>query len=112
MTDHRTADRVSRTLMVVGTTLASVAAAVWMADALPTFPDWMLRLAVYKLAFASGAGLLIAGAVVRRSLKPSGAPAPPPEQLDAGATDFGRTPDASRRGATPLPVKQRGNTNP
>jgi hypothetical protein len=83
--DRSAPDRVSRTLMYVGTGLAVVAVAAWTFDAMPAMPEWMLRLAIYKLTLASGAGLLIAGAVLRRSFG-NRRPTPAAPQVGEGTT--------------------------
>jgi len=72
---RRGAERVSRALLYGGTALAVVAVGAWVLDVIPDVPEWMLRIAVYKLALGSGLGLMIAGAVLRRSLRETPAPA-------------------------------------
>ena len=70
-TDTAVAERVSRTLMYAGAGLGVLSVAAWILGGFPAMPEWMVRLAIYKLTFVSGAGLVIAGAVVRRSSKPA-----------------------------------------
>ena len=62
-------DRVAKALMIAGTALATVSVAAWGLNVLPAVPAWMIQLAIYKLTFISGAGLVIGGATLRRSLQ-------------------------------------------
>lgn len=65
--DSAIPERVSKALMIVGTTLAAVSVAAWALNFLPAMPVWLMQLAIYKLTFISGAGLVIGGATLRRS---------------------------------------------
>ena len=70
MTDEEaTPDRVAKALMVAGAALAAVSVAAWGLNFLPAIPAWMVQFAIYKLTFISGAGLVIGGATLRRSLQ-------------------------------------------
>ena len=62
------AGRVARVLMYGGTALALAGATAWALDVIPPLPEWMLRIAVYKLTLFGGAGMLVAGAALRRAL--------------------------------------------
>ena len=81
MNDNSTPERVSRALMIAGTALASLSVAAWGLNFLPVIPAWLIQLAIYKLTFISGAGLIIGGATLRRSLRLN-APQRPPELGD------------------------------
>ena len=69
----------------------------WVIDAFTAMPAWMLRLAVYKLVLASAAGLMIAGAVLRRELRVLA------RARAAGAAEADR---AIGAGAAPPPMPQ------
>jgi len=78
VSEGRTGLRIAAALMLAGTGLAVVSVGAWLGHFLPAVPAWMLQLAIYKLTFISGAGLVIAGAVVRRNLRlGAGQKAPP-----------------------------------
>lgn len=83
MNERRGAERISRALMIGGTGLAVVAVAVWGLDFLPQMPDWMIKLAVYKLSLGSGVALIIAGAALRRAIRET-APPRAYHELDEG----------------------------
>jgi len=113
VTARYVADRASRALMLVGGAVAIVAIGAWLFDVLPNMPTWMLRLAVYKLALASGAGLMIAGAVVRRSLRAAatassspGARATAAAPSGAGALGAGPAPNVPPRNPEPERVRR------
>lgn len=60
--------RVARVLMGAGVVLAAAGAGAWVLDVIPPMPEWMLRIAVYKLTLFAGASMLVAGAALRRAL--------------------------------------------
>ena len=66
--DQATPERLARALMIAGATLATLSVAAWGLNFLPAIPAWLIQLAIYKLTFISGAGLVIGGATLRRSL--------------------------------------------
>ena len=66
--DAPPADYVGRGMMIAGAALAAVSVMIWGLSFIPAFPEWMIRLAIFKLMLASAGGLMVAGAVVRRSL--------------------------------------------
>jgi hypothetical protein len=105
MSGRSVADRASRALMLAGGAIAIVAVGAWVLDVLPDVPAWMLRLAIYKLTLASGAGLIIAGAVLRRSIR--GATIPPSSPPGAGTLGAGSAPNASTRKPEPERVRRR-----
>lgn len=78
MSGHPAAERVAGALMLAGAALTAASIAVWLLNIMPTLPAWMIQLAIYKLTFVSGAGLVIAGATVRRSLRLKAAKERPP----------------------------------
>jgi hypothetical protein len=78
-----TASRVARALMYGGTALAVVGVGAWILDVIPPIPEWMVRIAIYKLTLAAAGGLILAGAWLRRSVRASAKR----EQLSEGAPD-------------------------
>ena len=60
---------VARALMIAGAAVITISVAAWGLNFLPALPAWLIQLAIYKLTFISGAGLLIGGATLRRSLQ-------------------------------------------
>ncbi|MEA3244520.1 MAG: hypothetical protein U9Q74_00040 [Gemmatimonadota bacterium] len=68
-TEEEVVARVAGALLAAGAVVAALGVGAWVLDLLPPMPAWMLRLAVYKLTLAAGAGLMIAGAVLRRQLR-------------------------------------------
>ena len=63
------AEKIARALMIAGAAVATVSVAFWGLSYMPVFPEWMVRLAIFKLTLVSAAGLMIAGAALRRSLR-------------------------------------------
>jgi hypothetical protein len=57
---------------------------VWGLDFLPQMPDWMIKLAVYKLSLGSGIILIFAGAALRRALRETSPPRPATYELSEG----------------------------
>lgn len=76
------ADKIARALMYAGAAVATLSVAAWGLSFFPAIPEWMVRLAIFKLTLASAAGLMIAGAAIRRSLRPGRGGA---QQLGDGA---------------------------
>lgn len=58
--------RISRGLMILGAGIGLLSIAVWALELRVNLPDWMIRVAMIKLALIASAGLLAAGAVVGR----------------------------------------------
>ncbi len=87
MQERKAAERIARALMAAGTGLALVAVAVWGLDFLPQMPDWMIKLAVYKLSLGSGVILIVAGAALRRALRETALSRPAPRGLGEGSPD-------------------------
>lgn len=77
--------RVARTLMLMGAGIGVLSVAVWALDVQVNVPDWMIRVAMFKLAAIASVGLLAAGALVGRHAKTSSlAPGVPPAQVGEG----------------------------
>jgi hypothetical protein len=77
--------RIARALMGLGVTIGVTAAGLAALDIQLNIPDWMIRVAMIKLAFIAAGGLLAAGALMgrharSRSLQVDSSPA----QLDEG----------------------------
>jgi hypothetical protein len=109
--------RVGRVLLGVGGVVGVAAAGAWAFDWLPPMPEWMVRVAMFKLALIASGGLLAAGAMLgRRARAQSDADASrgtdaSPAELSAGpATEL----DPSRRAGEREPVHGRppGDTTP
>jgi hypothetical protein len=99
--------RISRALLALGVAVGLMTVGVWALDVQINPPDWMIRIAMMKLAVLASAGLLAAGALVgrharaRRSLSPDSALA----QVGEGAAQ----PLQQKDGAgAPLPHESRG----
>ena len=67
--------RVARGLMLLGASVGVLSVAVAALDMQVNLPDWMVRVAMIKLAFVASAGLLAAGALVGRHAKSRSLPA-------------------------------------
>ena len=63
--------KLSRVLMVLGATIGVVGIGVWAIELRVNLPDWMIQVAMVKLAFLGAAGLLGAGALLGRHAKRS-----------------------------------------
>lgn len=58
--------RLGDTLLALGALIGIGAIVGYELDFIPTLPPVMLKLVIYKLIFAGGIGLLVAGAFIRR----------------------------------------------
>ncbi|MDP9201242.1 MAG: hypothetical protein M3P26_04840 [Gemmatimonadota bacterium] len=58
--------RVGDTLLALGAVIGIGAIVGYELDFIPTLPPAVLKLVIYKLIFAGGIGLLVAGAFIRR----------------------------------------------
>jgi len=58
--------RLSRILLVLGAAVGIAGIGVWALDVQIEVPDWMIRVAMLKLAFIGSLGLLVAGALIGR----------------------------------------------
>jgi multisubunit Na+/H+ antiporter MnhE subunit len=101
--------RISRGLMLLGAGIGLMSIGVWALEVQVNVPDWMIRVAMIKLAFIASAGLLAAGAVVGRHARTRKIPGEPgvPKLAEGDARppgDFVRkTPQGVKRGSdTPL----------
>ena len=63
--------KLSRILLILGATIGIVGIGVWAIELRVNLPDWMIRVAMVKLALLGAAGLLGAGAVLGRHAKRS-----------------------------------------
>ena len=63
--------RIARVLMVMGAGIGMLNIGVWALDVQVNVPDWMIRIAMFKLAAIASVGLLAAGALVGRHAKTS-----------------------------------------
>ena len=61
--------KISRALLLLGATVGVVGVVVSALEVPLNLPDWMVRVAMLKLAFVAAAGLLAAGALVGRHAK-------------------------------------------
>ena len=80
--------RIARGLMVLGAGVGVLSVAVVALDVRLNLPDWMVQVAMIKLAFIAAGGLLAAGAVVgrharSRSLTSSSQELLPPERPES-----------------------------
>ena len=90
MTGSGAVQRVARALMYAGLSLAVTAALAWWLNLLPALPEWMIRLALFKLALGSGAAMVLAGAAVGRAARESNLAARPDAgdvHLDGGTAE-------------------------
>jgi hypothetical protein len=58
--------KIARALMWLGAGVGLVSIAVWGLEVRLNLPDWMVRVAMIKLAFIASAGLLAGGAMIGR----------------------------------------------
>jgi hypothetical protein len=97
--------RVARGLMLLGVGIGVLSVAVAALDIQLNLPDWMIRVAMIKLAFVASAGLLAGGAMVgrhakARGLTPSAPELLPHERAESFGQPFkGRAPDEIELGA-------------
>jgi len=63
--------KLSRALLLLGATVGVVGVVMSALEVPLNLPDWMVRVAMLKLAFVAAAGLLAAGALVGRHAKAS-----------------------------------------
>jgi hypothetical protein len=61
--------RLSRVLLLLGAAVGIGSVGVWALEMRINLPDWLVRLAMLKLAFAGSFGLLAAGALLGRHAK-------------------------------------------
>jgi hypothetical protein len=83
--------RIARGLMLLGAGVGILSVAVVTLEMRLNLPDWMVRVAIIKLAFIAAGGLLAAGAVVGRHAKSRELTWSNPEVLPPeGPQSFGR----------------------
>lgn len=96
--------RIARGLMVLGAGIGVFSVAAAALDMRLNLPDWMIRVAMLKLAFIAAGGLLAAGALIGRHAKSRSLTSSTPELLpQERAESFGqqsgsRVPDEVERG--------------
>jgi hypothetical protein len=78
--------RIARARMGVGGTIGVTAAGLAALDIQLNIPDWMIRVAMIKLAFIAAGGLLAAGALVGRHARSRSL------QVDPAAAQLGEGP--------------------
>jgi hypothetical protein len=61
--------RISRLFLLLGAAVGLMSVVVWTLELRINLPDWMIRVAMLKLAFLASAGLLAAGAILGRRAK-------------------------------------------
>lgn len=89
--------------MLLGAGVAVLSVAVAALDLRLNLPDWMIRIAMIKLAFVAAGGLLAAGALMGRHAKSRSLTAAVPGLLpDERPRSFGRQmPDEAERRVMP-----------
>ena len=95
--------RLSRVLLLLGAAVGIGSVVVWGLEMRINFPDWMIRIAMIKLALAGSLGLLAAGALLGRHAKSRSLP-----RNDVGALGEA-TPDLASR---PQQERDRVNVDP
>jgi hypothetical protein len=73
--------RIARALMLLGAGVGTLGVTVVALEVHVNLPDWMVRVAMVKLAFVAAGGLLAAGALVGRHAKSRALPSTHPELL-------------------------------
>ena len=66
---HMFESRLSRLLMLLGAAVGVGSLVIWALEMRINFPDWLVRLAMVKLALAGSLGLLAGGALLGRHAK-------------------------------------------
>jgi hypothetical protein len=91
--------RLSRALLLLGAAVGIGSVGVWALEVrLINLPDWMVRLAMLKLAFAGSFGLLAAGALLGRHARTRQLSEREPPQVGEAASEIDsyRRPDRER----------------
>jgi hypothetical protein len=91
--------RLARGLMILGAAVGMLTVAVVAVDVQVNLPDWMVQVAMAKLAFIAAGGLLAAGALLGRHAKSRALPSTRPDLLHPERRDsFGQgAPDEGER---------------
>lgn len=100
------ASRLARALMILGAGVGVLTVAVLALEVQLNLPDWMVRVAMIKLAFIAAAGLLVAGALLGRHARVQLPTADTPHQLGEGAAE----PMEHQRPASRQPISRRSET--
>src|SRR5689334_21634873 len=78
-----TESRIARGLMMLGAGVGVASVTVWALELQMNLPDWIVRVAMFKLAFIAAGGSLAAGAVVGRHANMRQLPSGDVERLPA-----------------------------
>lgn len=100
------ASRLSRALMILGAGVGLLTVAVLALEVQVNLPDWMVRVAMIKLAFVAAGGLLAGGALLGRHARSQLPAAGGSPQLGEGAVE----PLGHARSASPPPIHRRSET--
>jgi hypothetical protein len=79
--------RLSRLLMLLGAAVGVGSLVIWALEMRINFPDWLIRLAMVKLALAGSLGLLAAGALLGRHARTRALPQREPPALADATSD-------------------------
>jgi hypothetical protein len=80
--------RLSRLLLLLGAAVGIGSVGVWALEMRINLPDWMVRVAMLKLAFAGSFGLLAAGALLGRHARARSLPENKPPALGEATPTF------------------------
>ena len=95
------ASRLARTLMVLGAAVGILTVAILALEVQVNLPDWMVRVAMIKLAFIAAAGLLVGGALLGRHARLQLPTGDTPHQLGEGSAELLNHSDSVRQ--QPIP---------
>ena len=79
--------RLPRVMLILGAAVGIGGIGVWALGVQIEVPDWMIRVAMLKLAFAGSLGLLAAGALIGRHARSTSLSAPASGALGEGTPD-------------------------
>jgi hypothetical protein len=97
------ASRLARALMVLGAGVGVLTVAVMVLEVQINLPDWMVRVAMIKLAVIAAAGLLAGGALLGRHARSQLPAEDNPHQIGEGAAK----PQEQAGSANPEPIDRR-----
>ena len=100
------ASRIARALMALGATVGILTVAILALEVQVNLPDWMVRVAMIKLAFIAAAGLLAGGALLGRHARSQLPTGDTPDELGGGSAEpLHHSESASRQ-----PIQRRPET--
>lgn len=99
------ASKLARALMVLGAGVGVLTVAVMALEVQMNLPDWMVRVAMIKLALIAAAGLLAGGALLGRHARLQMPTGDTPPQLGEGAAEPLRHPGSASREPIERPSK-------